>query len=80
MRNARMAAAMAAFALVVASAPASAQDLAQTPVGPTYGFPDIYVPPIVWNGNALDQKVLDAQAQMVPLRRQVRQLRHRHRG
>ena len=27
--------------------------------------PDFYAP-FVWNGNALDQKILDAQAQMLP--------------
>jgi hypothetical protein len=38
--------------------------------------PELYIPPWVWNGNALDQKILDAQAQMVPLRHPIRHFRH----
>jgi hypothetical protein len=38
--------------------------------------PEVYIPPWVWNGNALDQKILDAQAQMVPLRHPIRHFRH----
>ncbi len=42
--------------------------------------PDVYIPPLVWNSNALDQKILDAQAEMVPLHRRTRSLRRHRRG
>jgi hypothetical protein len=66
--------------LLLAGGQAWAQDLPQTPDTTPYPAPDIYIPPIVWNGNAIDQKILDAQAEMVPLHHPVRQPRHHHRG
>jgi len=52
---------------------------AQTIGAPPPPPPSIYAP-FVWNGNALDQKILDAQAQMRPHRPHHRVLhRGRHR-
>jgi hypothetical protein len=71
-------------ALIGSDPPANAQDPAHTPIQQvqtaTPAGPGFYAP-FVWNGNALDQKILDAQAQMLPLRRLIRpHLRHHHRG
>ncbi len=76
MRHAKKA---AVLALGLLMAPSSAQNLSQAPASP-YPVPNIYIPPFVWNGNALDQKILDAQAQMVPAHRRIRHLGHHRRG
>ena len=58
---------------------ASAQEPRQDSWWAAQPAPEVYIPPLVWNGNALDQKILDAQAQMVPLRHPIRRFRdHRH--
>ena len=64
---------------LVAIATASAQEPRADSWWAAQPAPEVYFPPLVWNGNALDQKILDAQAQMVPPHRRIRSLRHHRR-
>ena len=75
MRRTESVVAALALGLLAAGPRASAQDLPHPATPATYPAFDIYMP-FVWSGNALDQKILDAQAQMVPLHRHIRHLRH----
>ena len=80
MRRFTVAIAALGAGLIMAGTPAGAQQpIQQVPTTPQVG-PDFYAP-FIWNGNALDQKILDAQAEMLPPRRLIGPLRHhRHRG
>lgn len=74
-------AAMLGGGVIVAGAPARAQEPLQGDRTTTQSGPDFYYAPFVWNGNALDQMILDARAELVPLHRPIRpHLRHRRRG
>ena len=78
MRRARaiIAATMFASGLLAASTA-----IAQQPFGEPQVFQpaaEFYIPPFVWNGNALDQKILDAQAQMIVPRHMARHGRRAH--
>ena len=81
MRRARaiIAATMFASGLLAASTAA----IAQQPFGEPQVFQpaaELYIPPFVWNGNALDQKILDAQAQMIVPRHMARHGHRAHRS
>ena len=69
---------------VATGTPATAQELTQDStqaVQTTTQAGYQFSAPFVWNGNALDQTILDAQAEMGPLHRPIRQqLRHHRRG
>jgi hypothetical protein len=79
MRGAETVMAVMALGLFMAGTRASAQDLPQAANTATYPALDIYMP-FVRDGNALDQKILDALAEMVPLHRHIRHLRHHRPG
>ena len=80
MRHARATITAGLFASSLLAAGSAA--IAQQPFGEPQAFqpaPEIYIPPFVWNGNALDQKILDAQAQMiVPRHASARPQQRRH--
>ena len=71
-------AATLAAELIATGAPARAQEPAWNIQTPAAGL-DFYAP-IVWYGNALDQKILDAQAEMIALHRPIRHPRQHRRG
>ena len=62
------------FGLIAGTTDGLAQSLGTPP--PAIDLP-FYVPPIVFD-NALDEKILAAQAQMLPLHRPVHHAMHRH--
>jgi hypothetical protein len=64
--------------LIMAGAPAMSQQPAQGPIQQvqTRQAGAGFYAPFVWNGNALDQKILDAQAQVLPPQRLIRPHRH----
>jgi hypothetical protein len=74
----------AALGAGLVGVPASAQEMAQQPIQDIQTTPQTgpaFYAPFVWNGNALDQKILDAQAQMLPPRRLIGpHRRHHHHG
>jgi hypothetical protein len=73
MRNsAKAVAVMFVLGMVAGTTPAPAQQT--DPTAST--APDGIYMPFVWNGNALDQKILDAQAEMIAPHRAVRLHRH----